>query len=40
MTNEQTITFRQHLRPDLVGEYLLLPFELPPDAARIDIRYS
>ncbi len=38
--SEQIITFRQHLRPDLVGDYILLPFELPPDAARIDISYS
>ncbi len=40
MASQQIITFRQHLRPELVGEYVLLPFEIPPDAARIDIRYT
>jgi len=40
MANEDVIIFRQHLRPEHVGEYVLLPFEVPCDAARIDVRYS
>ncbi len=40
MSTQQSIVFRQHLRPEHVGEYVLLPFEVPAGAARIDIRYS
>lgn len=40
MTDEQTIVFRQHLRPELVGEYVLLPFEVPPGARRLEIHYA
>jgi hypothetical protein len=40
MADEHTIIFRQHLRPIDVGEYILLPFEVPPGAARIDIGYT
>lgn len=39
MASEQIITFRQHLRPEQVGEYLLLPFEVPPDTVRLEVSY-
>lgn len=37
---QQTITFRQHLRAEQVGGYVLLPFEIPDGASRIDIHYT
>jgi len=40
VTSQRIITFQQHLRPECVGEYVLLPFEVPPDAARLDIQYT
>ena len=40
MTGDQTIVFRQRLRPEDVGDYVLLPFKVPPQAARIDVGYT
>jgi hypothetical protein len=40
MADTHTIVFRQHLRAEHVGAYVLLPFEVPDGASRIDIRYS
>ena len=38
--SQDVIVFRQHLRPEHVGEYVLLPFEVPADSARLEIEYS
>ena len=40
VTSQHIITFRQHLRPEHVGEYVLLPVEVPPGMARLEVRYS
>ncbi len=40
MADEQAIVFRQHLRPEHVGGYVLLPFEVPAGTARLDIQYA
>ncbi len=40
MPSKLAVVFRQHLRAEMVGEYVLLPFEVPAGTTRIDIRYS
>lgn len=40
MPSKQAVVFRQHVRPEMVGEYVLLPFRVPAGATRIDISYD
>lgn len=40
MANEQVISFKQHIGPEHVSEYLSLPFEVPAGVARIEVELA